>query len=309
MDAVINVALPVFGLALLGYFAVRGGWFPDSGIIGLSRYVFDWAVPALLIRTFANAHIPETIPWELLITFYLPAALTYLFGAIVAAKIFGKDFGGAVIAGFASSYGNSVMVGIPLVLLAFGDAGAIPFFILMSFHGLSYFMATTVLITYGQSKERERMDIREMLGELFGNPIILGLIIGIVMNRAGWTLPGPIDRIAEYLQLSVIPCALFALGANMTRYQLGGQSVHGLCVVALKNVLFPLTVWVFGSKLMGLPEIWTIVAVVLASTPTGVNVFLFAQRFNVAQDLASTSVLLSTAISIFALSFVLYTFS
>ena len=49
-------------------------------------------------------------------------------------------------------------------------------------------------------------------------------------------------------------------------------------------------------------------AVLLAAQPTGVNVYLFAQRYGTAQALASTTIFLSTAFSIFSLPVVLYLF-
>ena len=48
--------------------------------------------------------------------------------------------------------------------------------------------------------------------------------------------------------------------------------------------------------------------VLIAAQPAGVNVYLFAQRYGTAQAIASTSIFLSTAFSIFSLSAILYLF-
>ena len=309
MNAVLNIITPVLGLGLLGYIAAKLGWFSDNSIEGLSRYVFDWAVPALLIRSFINTDLPASFPWQLLAAFYLPAYTIYFFTMWVGIKLFNRDFGGGVMTGFSCSFGNSVLLGIPLIMLSFGDQASVPFFILLSFHGLSYFTLTTVLLTYNDVSGEEKASVVKTLKGLYKNPIIIGLVVGVFMNRMHFTLPGPIDKMAEYLQLSVTPCALFALGASLSRHGIVGQVPQTLFVVFMKNLFFPFAVWLLGARVFSLPELWIMVAVILAATPTGINAFLFAERFNTAKALTSTSVFVSTTVSIFSLSLILYLFA
>jgi len=48
MNEVFYVLAPVLALGLIGYFATRFGFFLSSHRDGLSKYVFDFAVPMLL---------------------------------------------------------------------------------------------------------------------------------------------------------------------------------------------------------------------------------------------------------------------
>ena len=41
---------------------------------GLARFVFDFAIPALLLRTFANADLPDDMPLDPIGSYYLPGA-------------------------------------------------------------------------------------------------------------------------------------------------------------------------------------------------------------------------------------------
>ena len=47
---VVDVILPIFGLLMIGYITVMLGWFDQTAIKGLTRFVFDFAVPMLLLR-------------------------------------------------------------------------------------------------------------------------------------------------------------------------------------------------------------------------------------------------------------------
>jgi predicted permease len=297
----------VFGLGLLGYLAARLGWFSDEAAGGLARFVFDFAVPLMLVRVFVHAELPGTFPWPLLVSFYLPAGLLYAVGILISGHVFGRDPMGRTIGGFSYSFGNAVLLGLPLALLTFGEAGMVPFLILLSVHGLTYLTVTTGLLEYGRQQARSlsRLPLAVARGMLT-NPIILGLVVGVTMNQAGLSLPGPVDRTLEYMQAAVTPCALFSLGASLTRCRIAGGLAEPAFAVAIKNVVMPVMVWALAVRVFDLPPQWSQAAILLAAQPTGVNVYLFAVRYATARELATTTVFLATAVSLVSLSLVLY---
>jgi hypothetical protein len=307
VEAVINVTVPVFGLGLLGYLAARLGWFPDEAAGGLARFVFDFAVPVMLLRVFAHAQLPSAFPWPLLVSFYVPAAALYALGMLVSGRVFGRDLPGRTISGFSCSFGNSVLLGLPLALLTFGEAGMVPYFILLSVHGLGYLTLTTVVLEYARRQDHPpaRLPLGVVKG-LLTNPIIIGLAAGLLLNRTGLTLPGPVDRMLEYMQLAVTPCSLFSLGASLLHCRIAGRLPEPLFLVAVKNVLMPIIVWLTAVHLLGLPNASSQAAILLAAQPTGVNVYLIAARYAAAKDLATTTASLSTAFSLLSVSVVVY---
>jgi predicted permease len=309
MNAVIDIAGPVFLLAALGYLAARLGWVSDRAAEGLARFVFDWAVPVLLLRVFASTELPAGFPWRLLVAFYGPAATVYLLGVFVARRWFRVGFMEQVISGFGAAFGNSILVGLPLVLLAFGDSGTVPYFMLLSVHALSYFSVTTVLLETGRrGSGRSRRLSADILRGLVTNPILIGLASGLLLNWLQVPLPGPVDRAAWHMQQAVAACSLFSLGASLTHYRIAGELRHAVVIVALKNMLMPALVWLLSDAVFALPLMWSMAATLLAALPTGVNVYIFAQRYHAAAALATTTVFLSTAFSMFSLSVLLFWF-
>ena len=309
MNAVIDVVGPVFGLGLIGYIAARLGFFSENMAQGLARFVFDYAVPLLLVRMFAVAQLPDVIPLGLWVSFYVPVFGVYALGMLLAARRFERNFMEQVIAGFGCAFGNTVLLGLPLVLLFFGDEGALPFFILISIHGLSLFTATTVLLEYGRNRKSSLRELPlEVLKGLVKNPIIVGIAVGLALNRSATPLPGPIDQIAEYMQHAVTPCALFSLGASLTRYGIAGQLQESLLLIAIKMLLMPALVWTLSTAVFDLSPLGAMVVTLTAAQPVGVNVYLFAQRYESAQALATSSVFLSTVFSLLTLPALLYLF-
>jgi len=307
LNSVVEITVPVFGIGLLGYLATRLGWFSAQAGEGLARFVFDFAIPALLLRTFANADLPEDMPLDLIGSYYLPVVAFYLLGMLIARLLFARPFDGQVITGFSFSYGNAVLLGLPLVLLTLGDEASLPYFILLSMHALSLFTVTTAMLEWNRHRGASPLN---MIGKVFlgllKNPILMGIVAGITLNRLGLPLTGALDTTAGYLQNTVAACSLFALGVSMTKYRIAGQLKQSIIAVLAKNIAFPVCVYIACSQLFLLSAHWTFIAVLMAAQPTGVNAYIFAERYGTAQALATTTVFLSTAFSLLTIPALLY---
>ena len=307
LHSVLEITLPVFGIGLLGYFATRLGFFSAQAGGGLARFVFDFAIPFLLLRTFANGDLPRDLPIDLIASYYIPVAAFYLGGMLLAKFAFARPFDGQALTGFSCSYGNTVLLGLPLILLMMSNEEALPYFILLSLHGLSLFTTLTVLLELSRHRNSSltRMIGNTILG-LVKNPILIGIVSGIILNRLGIPLTGALDQAAEYFQNAVTACALFALGVSMTKYRIAGQLSQSIVVCATKNLLFPLCVYLSCRVVFELSAHWTFIATLMAAQPTGVNAYIFAERYNSAQALATTTVFLSTALSLVTIPALLY---
>lgn len=310
MEIVLEIVLPVFGVVVLGYGVTRMGWFDGEAETGLARFVFDFAVPLMLFRSLATAELPKAIPWGYFASYYISASSVFLLGFVLARFAFRRTYGGQVISGFGFAYGNNVLLGLPLILTTFGEAAALPFFILLSVHGLIFFTLTTLLLEVdrnsGESSRRQMPG--QMLKALWTNPILMGIFVGLAVNLANLSLPGPVDSICALMQQAVTPCALFSLGASLTKYGIAGRLGQSMVMVVAKTVVMPALVFVLATQVFDIEPLWTKVAVVMAAQPSGVMVYIFAKKYNVGQAIATTSIFLSTTSSMITLSVILFLF-
>ena len=310
MEIVLEIVLPVFGVVVLGYLATHLGWFGGDAESGLAKFVFDFAVPLMLLRSLATAKLPATIPWGYFGSYYLGGAFIYLLGFCIARFAFGRALGGQVITGFGCSFSNTVLLGLPLVLTTFGDAAELPFFILLSIHGLCYFSITTLLLEVGRQSgaSSPAQMILPTLRALLSNPLVVGILAGLALNLSGLGLSGPPEAICALMQQSVTPCALFSLGASLTRYGFAGRLGQSLVMVTAKIVLMPLLVYGLATQVFHLEPLWTMVAVLTAAQPSGVMTYIFAKKYDAGEAIATTSIFLSTTLSMVTLSVILYLF-
>jgi len=299
VNEVLEIAVPIFGLAALGYIASRSGSFSDRSAEGLARFVFDWLVPVFLFRVFSTHALPDEFPWRLLAGFYVPALLMYGSILVISRAILKNEATVRVVAAMGSTFGNSVLLGLPLMLLAFGDEEAVSYLILIAVHTLVLYSISALTIELlKHSATGSGSVIRNSVKGLSSNPPLVGIVAGMMFNLSGFDLPGPLERITTYMENAVAACSLFALGASLSRYRVVGRLPETMMVVATKNFLLPALVWLAAVHVFELNSAELIAVVVLAAQPTGIMVYIFAERYGTGQRLATTSIFVSSLLSI-----------
>ncbi len=295
---------PVFLLIAIGFLAGRMRWIRDEAVKDLSNLVFLLLIPALLFRTMSTVRFQQI---DLLpVVAYFLAALALLGGSI-AWRGFNRA---SVVMALAGTFSNMVMIGITLVELAYGQAGLVTVLTLVSVHALILLTIGSIVLELAVAREARRGGERvphvlatawsAFKGALI-HPVPLPIVCGLLFAQTGWSLPTVVDRPLQLLGSAFGPIALVLVGATLARTPMAGHVRQALWIAATKNLVLPLLVaasaWAMG--ITGLPFT---VLVVTAALPIGANVFLFAQRYDVAQDITTASMGLSTLLALLTLS-------
>ena len=290
-----------------GYAATFTRVFGRDAANALAAFVFYFAIPVMMFRNMATTELPETIAWGYLGSYFLGVAVVFGIGMTTARLAFGGSFERQALIGFGSAFGNSVLLGIPLVLTSFGEQASLPLFLLLAFHSTVLFTAITVILEAGRGggEALRAVPLRALKG-LLGNPIIWGMAGGIGFSLLGLRLPGAIERFAVLLAGAAVPCALFSVGASLRAYRLVGALQPALLMVALKLVLQPLAVWLLAVWVFDVPPLWAKVVVLMAALPVGVNVYVFATRYDAGQAESAAAILLSNILSVVSLPLILF---
>ncbi|WP_439608558.1 AEC family transporter [Hydrogenophaga sp.] len=295
---------PVFILIALGYLAGRLQWIRDAAVKDLSNLVFLLLIPALLFRTMSAVRF-EQLDLRPVVAYFL-AALTLL-----AVSIVWRGFNrGSVVMALAGTFSNMVMIGITLVQLAYGKEGQVTLLTLVSVHALILLTVGSIVLELAVAREaraggQRAPHVLETAWSAFKgaliHPIPLPILSGLLFAQTGLTLPTVIDRPLQLLGSAFGPIALVLVGVTLARTPMAGHLRQALWISASKNLALPLLVglcaWAMG--ITGLP---LTVMVVAAALPVGANVFLFAQRYEVAQEVTTASMGLSTVLALFTLS-------
>jgi predicted permease len=105
------------------------------------------------------------------------------------------------------------------------------------------------------------------------------------------------DRVLALLGQSGVPCALVALGAGLTQFQIKGQAPTLTALLALKLIALPAIAWVLTYHVFALPPVAAAVVVLFSAMPTGANAYLFATRYGRVVNSTSGAVALGTILA------------
>lgn len=303
MTVLLNVIAPVFGILGVGFLAARVRILEAEGVRGLVLFVFNFAIPVLLFRSMATMELPDEVAWAFLGAFYTGALAMYGAGMALARWVYHRPLEDQAIFGMGAGFSNTVLLGIPIVLTALGPDAALPLFLIIAFHSAVLMPVTVALIHLGRGEGVSAREQARFVGrEIVRNPIVMGLFLGLLFNRVGLALPGPVDRFAELLGGAAVPCALFAMGASLASYPVGADGPPAAILSVLKLVGHPLIVWIMAVPVLGLEGIWVPTAVIMAAMPTGVNVYLFGARYDAAASVAARTVLVTSLAAVVTLS-------
>ena len=301
MNDLVQIVLPVFGLILLGYGAGLLRLLSQQTAVGMSDYVFTIGYPLLIFKTLNSAILPQSQPWGYWLSYFGGVALAWLIGMAITWKSFGLNYRQSVIAGFSAGQSNTVLVGIPLLLKAYGDPGAVPLFLLLAVHLPVTMTCATVLIE-GLSLKTAR----NLLPKLFLHPILFGLFVGVLFRMSGLVLPLTAHSIVDSIAASALPCALIAMGLSLHHHGMKGNFSLSVTIALLKLMLHPALVYGLAFKVFTMPPVWSGVAVLFAASPTGVNCYLFAAKYRTGEKIASSAIAVTTAFSVLTTVFWLW---
>ncbi len=276
-----------------------------ASIKDLSKLAFLVLGPALLFRTMSNVRLQDMQP-VMLLAYYLAAGCIFL----AAFAIGGFNRRSAVIA-LTANFGNNVMIGIPLVGLAFGEAGLVHLLAVIATQSVVMLTAATVLLELAVVREQraaggvaQRPVGQAVLAALRNaviHPVPLPIMAGLLFNYMGLALPAVVDKPVQLLGQAFAPLALLMVGASLAQTRVQGLWWPALQVAATKNVVQPALVLLF-AWLLGVTGLLLAVLVIAACMPAGANAFLFAQRYEVAQDLVTATMLVSALLSLVSLT-------
>jgi predicted permease len=300
-----DIVLPVFGVIALGYVCAWTGLLRERVAEGVSDYVYTIAIPLLIFRTLAEAKLPAVSPWGYWFVYFAGAAVAWGVGQALSAFLFGRAAREAIIHGFTSGQSNIVLLGIPLVLAAFGEEGAVPLFLLVAVN-LPLMMSVASLMMEGSGAGLSRAALIALARSLGTNLILIAFAVGLLAQFSGFRPSGAPKAVIDLIALSSVPCALFAMGLALRRYGITGDFRISAVISALKLALHPLIAWLLVTYVVPLPPVFAGVAVLFAAMPCGINAYLLAERYRTGVPAAAGAVSLSTTISILSISFWLW---
>jgi predicted permease len=230
MSDILNLAMPFFGLILLGVFAARRWHGGEQGLAWLNIFLVYFALPALIFLVVSQAPFEELVNWPFVTATTSVTLAAFLTVMVLSRLLFGTEFRTAVLQGTSGSYGNVGYMGLPLAVAFFGPQAAVPAALVFCFDCALQFVLTAFLVTLANEREEEAhwgavaWRIAKQVGT---HPFIIATVLGIIGSAIHFKAPGALGTILEMLMKSAGPTALFALGVTVGMRRFAGVGPAG----------------------------------------------------------------------------------
>lgn len=297
----LNATVPVFMMMVFGWFAKKIGLLDDHTTSKLNKFVFKTLLPALLFMDLSTADFRKV--WDSRFVFFCISATLLSVGIALCYSLLHKDKAerGEIIQ--ASYRSSAAILGIAFVNNIYGEAtmaalmivGTVPIYNII---------AVIVLSLTSPANDRSAGGRELALNTLKGiatNPIILGILAGILWSLSGLSQPVIMSKSISYLGNMATPLSLIALGASFKVSETKGKVPVTVGIVLIKLVFFcavflPAAIH-FGFR----GEKLIAILVMLGSATTG-SCFVMSKNFGHKGAITAFAVMLTTLCSAFTLT-------
>ena len=299
----------VFAYVIIGFFIKKINILPQKIISVFDFISFNILLPLAVLAYFWKIKFPDLSAFHLLITFFGSGILIFMIGFYISRKYLNFASDNCALFGLGSCFGNSVALGIPLVYSILGPINAMPYMVLVFFHGFVHFTYTTIIIEgYRNRKNKYILIIFKTIIGLLKNIVLFGMLAGILLNFSNIDPPKIISEYLDPFTKVALPSVLISLGFGLAAFKLQHQIKTALILTFLKNLLHPLIAFILSKYLFQMEALLVFIVTIASALPSGSQSYYFSYRYNSLQDIISANVLLSTFVSFFTLSLILTLF-
>lgn len=306
----LNATIPVFLMMVFGWFMQRVHLLDQHTTGKINQFVFRALLPALLFMDLSTADFQSVWDTKFVLFCFLATLCSILIALGFSLLHKNKVERGEIIQ--ASYRSSAAILGIAFVNNIYGEAtmaalmivGTVPL----------YNVIAVILLSLTAPKEDGKTNPKQLairtVKDVLGNPIILGIIAGVLWSVLHLPHPVILDKSVTYLGNMATPLSLIALGASFQFQNAKDKLPLVFGIAGIKLVLFcllflPIAIWLGfrGEKLIA-------ILVMLGSATTG-SCFVMARNMRHEGTITACAVMLTTLLSALTLTtwlFVLKTF-
>ena len=209
----LNATIPIFLTLMLGYFLRKINLYDDSFVAQMNKFVFKAALPALLFMNVTESDFIKVWDYKvcslLFWRYVLQHCHLHRLSFLLNPRVIQGEF---VQASYRSS---AAILGIAIIQNLYGDAGMAPLMIIAS---VPLYNVMAVMVLSFMKPDNQGMTKQMLLKTLKGiatNPIILGILAGLIWSVLRLPLPTILSSTVNNLGKTATPLGLMAMGGAL----------------------------------------------------------------------------------------------
>ena len=283
----LNATVPVFVVIVAGYIFKKIGWINDGFIKASNKLTFTVTLPLLLIQDMMNNDFLKKFDLTYVLFCFFVTLLCCI-GTTIVTKIVMKDK--SIIAEFvqASYRSSAAVLGAAFILNIYGDAGMLPLMIIGAVPLYNVYAVIILTVECPEKGAKQEKTLAKTLRGIATNPIILGIVIGVIFSALKIKFPPMLDNTVNNFAKITTPLALLAIAAT-----------------ALKLVGWPLIFLPIAIK-MGFRNDELMALVIMLGSPTTPSCYVMAKSMKSEGTLTSSVIVLTTLFSAFSITGIIF---
>ena len=295
--------LPFFALIALGYGAAKTAIFSKDATVHLTKFVFYFALSAMLFKFSSNLSLREILEWDFMAAYLIGSMVLYVMTLLIA-KLRGTSFDISVIEAQCSVIGNMGWMGLAMIPILLGKQ-AISYVIMVLIIDLIVFGPLVTILLVAHREGQISLKVFQTIGMgLIKNPLVLSISTGLLWAAFEIPVPELLNRFMTILGGASTPGALFAIGASMA-FAAKGQISIPVYLSANKLIMHPLLVGIASLLLFQIDPFASAVMIACAAMPVAGNVYMIATHYGLPSERISIAILISTTVSIVTISLII----
>lgn len=298
----LNATVPVFAVMIIGNILKRIGMIDDHFASVANKFVFKACLPCLVFQDLADTNIRENFDTKY-VGFCFIATLISILSIWFLAKKLLKDktmTGAFVQCAYRSS---AAILGIAFIQNIYGVSGMAPLMIIGSVPLYNIF--AVIILTFesnNPSLSDNKSQIKTACINILKNPIIIGIVLGLLASFINLQLPQMIDKTINNIAVMASPLALISIGASFE----GRKALAKLKPTAIASFLKLIGLAVLFLPLAvacGFRDQKLIAIVIMLASPCTPTAYIMAKNMDGDDVLASSIIVTTTLLSSITLTF------
>ena len=299
----LNATVPIFLMMVLGMLFRKLGWMDEEFAAKMNKFVFLIPLPVLLFGDLAKVDFKEVWNIKFVIFCFVVTFICITIAALVSCIWKDHSIQGEFIQ--ASYRSSAAILGIAIIQNLYGNAGMAPLMIIGSVPLYNVMAVITLsLFAPGGGKLDTAKLIRTLKG-IATNPIILGILTGMVWSLLHLPMPTILNTAVDNLGKTATPLGLMAMGGALKFGKAFARpkpliACSFLKLVGYEAVFLPLAV------LLGFSHDMLVAIIIMLGSATTVSCYIMAKNMDYDGDFTSGVVMTTTLLSSFTMTIWLY---
>lgn len=301
----LNATMPIFLMMVVGYVLKKINFIKETTVGDINKLVFRVFLPALLFTDLAKQDFVGM--WDG--SFVLFCSISTLVSIVVAFFLSfvdkdKNDRGEFIQASYRSA---AATLGIAFMTNIYDNVAMVALMILASVPIYNVVAVIVLSLTSPENKPNENhgLVIKRTFKNVITNPIILGILVGLIWSLLKLDQPVIMERSLGYLSDLASPLALIGLGASFEFSEFKEKLKPILCIIFNKLFLFCILFLPLGI-FMGFRNDKLVAALIMLGSATTSSSYIMAKNMGHRGIISSSAVMLTTLLSAFSLTFWLF---